>query len=70
MPATSEKQRRAAYAAMNVKQGKGSAQPGSPAAKMAQMPVKSLQEFTRMKNPGSSSDSGSPGRKGKSRGKR
>jgi hypothetical protein len=45
MPAESKKQRRAAGMAKAIQAGKMKAKPGTPSAKMAQMPPAALNEF-------------------------
>ena len=56
MPAVSEKQRRAAFAALTVKRGKKMVKgkdygKGKPSDKMAQMPEEKLKKFTKRKGP-------------------
>jgi len=49
MPAKSYQQQKAAGVAMAVKRGKKKAKPGTPSAKMAQMPESSLRHFAKGK---------------------
>jgi len=50
MPAESEKQRKAAGAALAVKRGRGKKKPGEPSENMAQMPEKDLEDFASKKS--------------------
>lgn len=47
-PSISRKQQVAALIAEKVKAGKSPAKPGTPSAKMAQMPKKSLDDFAKL----------------------